>query len=65
MLGTSKKNGGKGKHLDVGKGTDTANKIQDSILGKRAAAKRDAMLGENTSLPLMSRQQNWGHNVFI
>jgi hypothetical protein len=30
MLGTSKKDGGKGKHEVVGKGKDTANKIQES-----------------------------------
>ena len=30
MLGTSKKDGGKGKHEVVGKGKDTANKIQGS-----------------------------------
>ncbi len=30
MLGTSKKDGGKGKHEVVGKGKDSANKIQES-----------------------------------
>ena len=55
MLGTSKKDGGKGKHEFLGKGKDTANKIQESLHGKRKdamlekdASKHDTMLGENT-----------------
>ena len=38
MPGTSKKDGGKGKYKVVGKEKDTANKIQESLNGKRKDA---------------------------